>query len=205
MYVIAIAAIAGSFTWLMGEYLIHRFLGHGKHTKRTQFGREHTKHHALGNYFAPWQVKARAALPVFVVFFGLSALIAGPLVGAVYVSSFGGTYLLYELLHRRAHTHPPTGRYTRWARRHHFYHHFGDPKVNHGVTTPIGDWLLFTNTVPAEKVRVPEKLVMDWLVDPNTGDVYAEHAEDYELVRLPHRRAKAEATEPVAAVGATAS
>lgn len=179
---IAIAIAAGALTWLLSEYLIHRFLGHGKRTKRTQFGREHTKHHALGNYFAPAQTKAAAALPVALLMLAAASLIGGPLIGGVYTASFAATYILYEVLHRRSHTHPPAGFYSRWLRRHHFYHHFGDPKMNHGVTTPIGDWLLATNHTPG-KIRVPEKLAMHWLIDPSTGDVFEAFAGDYELLR----------------------
>jgi sterol desaturase/sphingolipid hydroxylase (fatty acid hydroxylase superfamily) len=91
-------------------------------------------------------------------------------------------YLAYEWVHRRAHTHRGVGAYGRFLRRHHFHHHFGNPRVNHGVTSPVWDVVLGTFETP-ERIRVPEKLCMRWLVDPHTGDVFADLARFYELRR----------------------
>ena len=62
-----------------------------------------------------------------------------------------------------------------------------NPKSNHGVITAIGD-ILFTTAEKPQRVKVPEKLAMPWLVDPQTGDVFREFSADYELVYLKHRR-----------------
>ena len=44
--------------------------------------------------------------------------------GVACTLGFVAMYLLYEVLHRRAHTHPPRGFYSRMMRKHHFFHHF---------------------------------------------------------------------------------
>lgn len=183
MITLPLTFAAGALTWLLAEYFIHRFLGHTRAARKTAFGREHTRHHALGNYFAPTPKKVAAAVPVAAILLAISIPLAGPEVAMAYVSGFLSTYVLYEVLHRRAHTHPPRGPYGRWLRKHHFHHHFEDPSTNHGVTTPIGDLLLGTKRTTA-KVRVPERLAMVWLIDPATNDVRAEHQHDYELVRI---------------------
>ena len=69
---------------------------------------------------------------------------------------------------------------SRYLRRHHFHHHFVDGRKNHGVTTPIWDFVFGTYEQPT-KIRVPAKLCMPWLRDPATGGIRAEHAATYEL------------------------
>ena len=65
-------------------------------------------------------------------------------------------YLFYEVLHRRIHVAAPFGRYGRWARVHHLAHHFGRADANHGVTSPLWDWV-FGTRAPRATVKVPRK------------------------------------------------
>ena len=177
-----IAALVGILTWSLAEYLLHRFLGHDKRTQPNLFATEHIRHHSQGDYFAPSYKKALAALAVLAVFLPVSIALVGGVHGAVFSGAFVAMYVTYEALHRRAHTHAGLGPYGKFLRRHHFHHHFGNPKSNHGVTSPLWDWL-FGTLEPCERVRVPEKLAMVWLLDRQTGDVRAEFAGAYELVR----------------------
>jgi hypothetical protein len=85
------------------------------------------------------------------------------------------------VLHRRLHTHRGFGVVGRCLRRHHF-HHFGNPRVNHGVTSPLWDVVCGTSEAPGV-ITVPEQLAMDWLVDPATGDVYEDLATAWRLRR----------------------
>lgn len=172
-------AAAGAFTWTLLEYWIHRELGH----RRTgnPFGVEHVRHHATTHYFAPAAKKAAVAVPVIVAFAALLAWPLGTMPASAFAAGLGTTYLLYEVVHRRAHTHPPRGRYGRWLRRHHFHHHFHAPAKNHGVTSPVWDVVFGTLARPGV-VRVPEKHAMTWLVDEE-GVVRSEHAADYTVVR----------------------
>jgi sterol desaturase/sphingolipid hydroxylase (fatty acid hydroxylase superfamily) len=48
------------------------------------------------------------------------------------------------------------------VRKHHFHHHFENPKMNHGVTTPVWD-LVFGSYEPATVVHVPGKLTPRWM------------------------------------------
>ena len=63
---------------------------------------------------------------------------------------------------------------------HHFYHHFHDASVNHGVTTAFWDTLFRTNQ-PVQRVHVPKKWAMPWLVDKETGEIHPEFQDDYVL------------------------
>jgi hypothetical protein len=100
-------------------------------------------------------------------------------------------YFAYEVAHRRTHTHPPRHRYGRWARRNHLHHHFGAPKRNFGVTTPLWDRLSGTFDEP-EVVTVPRRMAPGWLLD-DQGEVKPEFADDY--VAKGSRRADADMVE----------
>lgn len=177
---IVVASAAGVLTWTLLEYIIHRWLGHDRRFRGNAFGVEHIRHHIEGNYFAPMWKKLIAAAVTAAVLIGPAIVVAGTAVGAAYVLGLVTFYGMYEILHRREHTHAGIGPYGRWARRHHFHHHFVDGRRNHGVTTPIWDFVFGTYDKPT-MIRVPTKLCMAWLRDPVTGDVRAEHAGTYQL------------------------
>jgi sterol desaturase/sphingolipid hydroxylase (fatty acid hydroxylase superfamily) len=193
----AIAGIAGVLSWTFLEYVLHRFLGHDKRTQPNFFSREHTRHHSEGNYFAPAWKKGAAALVTTAVVAPIAILLGGVAVGGTYTAGLMLMYLSYEWVHWRCHVHPGIGAYGRFIRRHHFSHHFTDPKKNHGVTTPIWDFVFGTFSptgsptdsptgsrtgAPAGRIRVPRRLAMVWLVDPATGDVRERFSGAYELV-----------------------
>ncbi|MCO4747191.1 MAG: sterol desaturase family protein [Proteobacteria bacterium] len=185
---IAIAALAGIATWSFLEYVIHRWAGHDRRlVKRTMFGVEHTRHHSEGDYFAPnWKKALMAIVIVPLITVPVGALL-GWGIGLAYSLGFVGFYLTYEWLHRRLHVTAGTGPYAKWARMHHFHHHFHSPAVNHGVTSPIWDWVFGTLVWP-EQIRVPERLAMRWLRD-DEGEIRAEHREDYALRRSKRKAA----------------
>jgi sterol desaturase/sphingolipid hydroxylase (fatty acid hydroxylase superfamily) len=179
MSVIA-AVAAGVLTWTLLEYMIHRWMGHDRRFKRTPFGVEHIRHHIEGNYFSPsWKkmlVAGAAALVVSVP----AIAIGGVAHGLGFVAGLVAFYTAYEVLHRREHTSAGIGPYGRWARRHHFHHHFVDGRANHGVTSPLWDLVFGTYQTPTV-IPVPRKLCMSWLLDPGTGEVHAAHAGVYRL------------------------
>lgn len=175
---IGAAAAAGALAWTFLEYVIHRWLGHDGRFRGNPFGVEHVRHHAEGNYFAPTPKKLAVAALVAVVV-GVPAALVG---GAIGLAGIGGllvAYGAYEVLHRREHTHAGIGRYGRWARAHHFHHHFVDPRVNHGVTSPFWD-VVFGTYRRAGHIPVPRKLAMPWLLD-GAGALRPEHAARYAL------------------------
>ena len=101
-------------------------------------------------------------------------------VGIAFGVAWVFAYFFYEWHHRASHLRGPRNEWERWLRVHHFHHHFGHPLTNQGVTISLWDHVFRTNVSP-EKVRVPRRLVMPWLIDEN-GEVLPEHRDDYELV-----------------------
>jgi sterol desaturase/sphingolipid hydroxylase (fatty acid hydroxylase superfamily) len=179
---LALCALAGAFTWTFLEYVIHRWLGHDPRYRRTPFGVEHVRHHIEGNYFAPTWKKLLAAPVVAFVLAVPAVPILGVSLGLAYVAGLMGFYGVYEVLHRLEHVWAGLGPYGRWARRHHFTHHFVDARYNHGVTTPLWD-LVFGTYKRVDVITVPRKLAMRWLADPATGEVRVEHAGTYVIAK----------------------
>jgi sterol desaturase/sphingolipid hydroxylase (fatty acid hydroxylase superfamily) len=178
--VIVSFVVAGAAAWSLAEYALHNWVGHlGR--GRNEFSREHLAHHANGNYFTATARKARTAAVALSAVALLCSLALGPARGLAFAAGFLACYVAYEVLHRRAHTHAPIGAYGRWLRKHHFHHHFRNPKANHGVTSPIWDLVFGTYERPGT-VRVPRRQAMTWLVD-GAGQVHARYAGDYELAR----------------------
>ncbi|MCB9616872.1 MAG: sterol desaturase family protein [Sandaracinus sp.] len=184
---LAIALFLGALTWTLLEYCIHRWLGHDAKFRPNPFAKEHIRHHSQGDYFAPTLKKMGAALVALALVTPPAILVAGVELGVAYALGLVGFYGVYEVLHRREHTSRGFGAYGRWARRHHFWHHFGDSSKNHGVTSPIWDFVFGTYQAPGVIV-VPERLKMQWLTDPETGDVFSDLQAWYSLRR---RRAAA--------------
>jgi sterol desaturase/sphingolipid hydroxylase (fatty acid hydroxylase superfamily) len=166
--------IAGVILWTLTEYLLHRFLGH-VHRGRNFFKAEHQQHHAKANYFAPAYKKAAAAVVVSTVLFLFISLFVPYLSALAFVMGFSGMYALYELTHYRFHSTDPIARPFIILRKHHFYHHFHDPKTNHGVTSRVWD-RVFGTFRKVEKVKVPARMSMNWLLSGDEiKDIYVQH------------------------------
>lgn len=174
----AIAFILGALGWTFVEYWLHRQLGHVGGAKNP-FTVEHLAHHKDPAYFAPLHKKIIATALVGIstasllfFFFQVPGLMAA--------AGFVAMYVTYEIIHRRLHTHRGRTAYGRWARRHHLYHHFRRPKLNHGVTTPIWDFVFRTLEVP-DIVKVPRRNALTWMIDENEELPPPLHG-DYELI-----------------------
>ncbi len=183
--ILAFAAFSGALGWTLAEYLIHRFDGHGMKGK-TPFSKEHLAHHADPSYFASSWKKLGVAALAGLVLLTLTSPIMGGSAAIAFTSGFLLMYAVYELIHRRIHTHRPLNAYGRWARRHHLLHHHGNPRLNHGVTSPLWDWVFGTLEEPEGVVGVPVRRAPDWLRDPETGRVAAAFADHFALLgRIP--------------------
>jgi hypothetical protein len=187
--------LAGALAWSATEYVVHRFVGHGPRRRRPRgffarlsprgiaaaFNEEHLAHHADPMYFAPTSSKVVATAVVISTTTAAMSLFLGPRRALSFAVGFGGTYATYEIIHRRIHTHPPRHRYGRWLRRHHLFHHYKTPRMNHGVTSPLWDRLVGTEERLGENepLRVPRRSAPEWMIDPSTGDVRSELRADY--------------------------
>jgi sterol desaturase/sphingolipid hydroxylase (fatty acid hydroxylase superfamily) len=159
-------ALMGVVFWTFLEYVVHRFLGHQSRGKNP-VKNEHGRHHAEVDYFAPFSKKILLAIFVLVA----STIIIGLFaqnwqIGFSFSFGLATMYMLYEITHRRFHVAEPLIRYGLRMRKSHFYHHFMNPKKNHGVTTAFWD-RVFGTFEKVESVFMPERLTLPWLIDEN--------------------------------------
>lgn len=187
---------AGMLGWSAAEYALHRLVGHGPRRRRparwyqraapsgllAEFNEEHLAHHADPTYFAPTERKLVAAGVATTLVGGALSTLLGPRRAWSFAVGFGAAYLAYELVHRRIHTHAPTGPYTRWMRRHHLLHHFRAPRMNHGVTSALWDHAFRTHVPAGAPLRVPARHAPVWMVDRATGAVRDPYRADYDVV-----------------------
>ena len=168
----------GCFAWTFIEYGMHHWNGHLM-KGRTHFSREHLKHHSQQNYFSPVWKKIVVAVSVT----GTIVIATHPWIGLNHGLALSGGisvgYGIYEFFHWSCHAQAPTTAYGRWIRRHHFAHHFSNPRYNHGVTTPIWDMIFGTYKKPGQ-IRVPRRRAMTWLLNDD-GDLKSEYRRDYRL------------------------
>lgn len=179
----------GLILWTFLEYVLHRFVFHEK-----AFGKwaakDHLAHHARVDWFAPIRLKLAAAVPILGAITFLSVAIVGIHLGSsLPLGTFVG-WVVYEVIHRGIHRRGPIGAYGRWARRHHLFHHFGDPMMNHGVSSPVWDWV-FRTLAPTDVVRIPHAHAarFPWLVTRKEASVelHPEFSRDYRLFSAANR------------------
>ena len=185
MTTVALVAVgfgAGFMLWILFEYLLHRFAMHHLHGKGIM-SREHLEHHVRAQwnwsyiFLLSW---GGIVLVGWLAFAPLGWVLVSTAFGLAAAAGWTVGYFFYEYQHAMAHLKPPSHRYGWWLRHHHFHHHFGHPMANHGVTYPFWDHVFGTIERP-DKVRVPRRLAMTWLLD-DQGEVKPEYADDYELV-----------------------
>ena len=178
-----VAALAtGWALWTLAEYLLHRFAMHMLHG-RGIMSREHLEHHVTSGWsFDVTHLMSWAGMLLVgaVLWAPLGGVLVGPAAGVALAVGWAFGYFFYEYQHAASHLRAPRTRYQRLVRRHHFHHHFGAPMANHGVTAPFWDHVFGTHQRP-ERVRVPRRLALPWLVDA-AGEVRAPFADDYVLV-----------------------
>ncbi len=173
---------AGAALWTLAEYVLHRFAMHHLHGKGIM-SREHLEHHVHSSWdFSVTHLMSWAGMLLvgFGVWMPAVWLLAGPVAAVAVALGWAFGYFFYEYQHAVAHLRAPSGRYGTWVRRHHFHHHFGHPMANHGVSTLVWDKVFGTYERP-DRVRVPRRLALRWLVDAD-GALRPEFAADYVLV-----------------------
>ncbi len=182
--------IAGLLGWTLLEYIIHYWLGHLPKGK-TLISSEHLKHHKDILYFTPVPTKIRGAVPLLAILGVATGVPLGVAFAVGFVAAVAAGWTTYEVLHQSIHVRGPTTAYGRWAARNHLAHHFMNPNRNHGVTTPIWDFIFGTHT-RVEKVSIRERDVatVPWLAQ-SFGDATNPPGfrEDYEIRSADKKRA----------------
>ena len=175
---ILICLAIGVFTWPVVEYLLHRFLGHDLKLK-TLFKKEHTRHHAETNYFAPLKYKLAAAVPVVSFsIFALNWITKDMTIAVTFTLGFVMMFSFYEYVHWSFHAKAPKSKFGLELRKHHLAHHFQSPKMNHGVTSMWMD-KMFGTYLETKIVKVPRAVAMPWMFGPDKTTLDPKYANDF--------------------------
>jgi dihydroceramide fatty acyl 2-hydroxylase len=135
----------GWLLWTSAEYALHRWLFHwepsGERGRRFHF-LLHGVHHEhpsdpLRVVFPPL-----AGLPLACVFFAVFRLIFGAQTWPMIAAGFIAGYLAFDLIHAILHTGKPNGRLGRHLRERHMRHHFRHVDKNFGVSSPLWDFIM---------------------------------------------------------------
>lgn len=152
--------VAGIVVWTLAEYLIHRYVLHGRFPDGPRivdrllhrwFDHLHIEHHAR-----PWDGNhvngtLKDTLPFSLVFIAAAAL--APLHTApAMVAGFLFAYVIEEWVHHSVHFCNFKGRYFQYIRRHHMYHH-GPKGAEVGFGLSNGFWDVVYETQVPEHVR----------------------------------------------------
>ena len=149
--------LLGMVVWTPVEYLIHRFVLHGRfadgpgffrHFLHKNFDPLHWEHHARpwdGNHISGTLKDTLHFVCIFVAVSFFFPFPAGPLL----VAGFLQASVVEEWVHHSVHFYHFKNRYFRYIRRHHMYHH--SPKGMHvGFGLTNGFWDIVCDT------RIPE-------------------------------------------------
>jgi sterol desaturase/sphingolipid hydroxylase (fatty acid hydroxylase superfamily) len=155
---------AGVIFWTLLEYLVHRFVLHGRfpdgrglrHLLHTFFDRMHGDHH-----LRPWDgmyINGHYdTAPFALLLIALSWLFPLP-TAPVFVAALLVCYVAEEWVHYTVHFHRFRWRYFDYIRRHHMYHHSPRGKeIAFGLTSGAWDTVLGTRIAAVDRQRLYQR------------------------------------------------
>lgn len=132
--------LVGLIIWTLIEYLVHRFIFHGRSTNRKvqkfrffMHGYHHQYPTDKNRLVLPIVITLPIILLIFVIISRLGVgfgLLAGMTLG----------YVLYDGTHYMIHRSNPKNKILLYLKRYHFYHHFKNSECCFGVTSPFWDY-----------------------------------------------------------------
>ena len=128
------------------EYAAHRFLFHMSTDTPAKARIQYTFH---GNHHEYPKDKERLAMPPIVsvlvasLLFFVFKLVFGPLVFGILAGLLFG-YAMYLSVHYAVHAYAPPKNFLKTLWIHHSIHHYKDPNVAYGVSSPLWDYVLGT-------------------------------------------------------------
>ena len=143
--------IAGFFVFTLVEYLMHRYLYHMLPTNKIKDKVQYTIHGVHHDYPKD---KDRLAMPPFisglyaVILYFLFTFIMGSY-AYYFLPGFLIGYALYLGVHYVVHAFQPPKNFLKFLWVNHAIHHYKDPDVAFGVSTPLWDYIF--GTAPSSK------------------------------------------------------
>jgi sterol desaturase/sphingolipid hydroxylase (fatty acid hydroxylase superfamily) len=147
--------LLGLFLWTLTEYVLHRFVFHF-HPK-TAFGQKiffvfHGVHHDYPNDSKRLVMPPAVSIPLAIIFYFLFRGIVGAHFLPPFFGGFLIGYLVYDTSHYAFHHFRVHGKTLEYLKRHHTRHHYMNPDINYGVSSPLWDFVFGTYHKATNKV-----------------------------------------------------
>ena len=146
----------GIFVWTFTEYTLHRFIFH--FPAKTKFGKKihfifHGVHHDYPSDSKRLVMPPSVSIPLAVLFYYLFYLLFGNVLVAPFFVGFIAGYLFYDMTHYAVHHFNIHNKFWLAIKKHHIRHHYENPELGFGVSSPLWDEIIGTN-FPTKKEEV---------------------------------------------------
>ena len=144
--VAAVAAVALLF-WTLTEYLLHRYFFHIQSEHffwKRFFFIIHGNHHEDPQDPTRLVMPPAASIGLASIFYGLFAIVMGPIWCQPFFAFFILGYLAYDYVHYSVHHFIPRTPIGRSLKQSHMLHHFVTTEARWGVSSPIWDYVFGT-------------------------------------------------------------
>jgi sterol desaturase/sphingolipid hydroxylase (fatty acid hydroxylase superfamily) len=148
----------GIFVWTFTEYTLHRFIFH--FPAKSKFGERihfifHGVHHDYPSDSKRLVMPPSVSIPLAGLFYYLFYLLFGNVLVAPFFVGFIVGYLFYDMTHYAVHHFNIHNKFWLAIKKHHIRHHYENPALGFGVSSPLWDEIIGTN-FPSKKEEVEE-------------------------------------------------
>jgi sterol desaturase/sphingolipid hydroxylase (fatty acid hydroxylase superfamily) len=153
--------VLGIFIWSFAEYTLHRFIFH--FNAKSKFGQKihfifHGVHHDYPMDSRRLVMPPSVSVPLAVLFYFLFEVILGKSFVSPFFVGFLVGYLFYDMTHYAVHHFNIHNKFWLALKKHHMRHHFQNPELGYGVSSPMWDYIVGTG-FPKAKDENDEKSV----------------------------------------------
>ncbi len=144
---ILLLVVLGIFVWSFAEYTLHRFIFHFK--AKSKFGLRihfifHGVHHDYPMDSRRLVMPPSVSVPLAVLFYFLFEVMLGKSLVSPFFVGFLVGYLFYDMTHYAVHHFNIHNKFWLALKKHHMRHHFQNPELGYGVSSPMWDYIVGT-------------------------------------------------------------
>jgi 4-hydroxysphinganine ceramide fatty acyl 2-hydroxylase len=145
---IILLVFVGIFVWTFAEYTLHRFIFH--FPAKSKFGKRihfifHGVHHDYPSDSRRLVMPPSVSIPLAALFYYLFYLLFGNVLVAPFFVGFIVGYLFYDMTHYAVHHFNIHNKFWLALKKHHIRHHYENPELGFGVSSPLWDEIIGTN------------------------------------------------------------
>jgi sterol desaturase/sphingolipid hydroxylase (fatty acid hydroxylase superfamily) len=140
----ALLFLAGVLIWTLTEYVGEPALPALETLKQKHYFIAHGVHHDYPNDSRRLVMPPSVSVPLGIVFYVLFRLAFGVAAAPALFAGMVFGYLIYDTTHFAVHHWRLHGRITLYLKKHHFRHHYQNPKKDYGVSSPLWDLVFGT-------------------------------------------------------------